>query len=191
MIGLIAQFIDICDKKKEQNYLKRELINSFMISLVKQESSNSNMLTATVIWSQLYYLKPDWLSAAIAKSIMTNIFTNICCNTQLSPKNDSHCYLYPLRTVVSQIEAARKIQTEKNSFNGSLSKRNAAITGISKSVEGCNTQLSSKEGTLLSSPKLEKQTLLKKRNGPNHSSMTDVNKRNQYGENILNSKKNL
>ena len=181
IIGMIAQFIDICDKKKVQNNLKQELIKSFMISLHQRESSTSNTLSDTVICSQLYCLKPDWLSAAIAGSIMNTIFKTTCRNTQSSP-NDLYCYLYPLRTVVSQMEEAKKILTVKKSFNESLSGGKDTLSAQSKVLESCDNISSSKKGESFSSEKLEIQALIKQPNGVNNSKKTNANNRNQYGK---------
>ena len=69
IISMLAQFIDIYDRHKEQNIFKQNLVDSFIVLLENFEKNNS-YLSHSRLWMQLYLLKPDWFSAAIARALI-------------------------------------------------------------------------------------------------------------------------
>ena len=132
IISMLAQFIDIYDRHKEQNILKQNLVDSFIVWLENFEKNNS-YLSHSRLWMQLYLLKPDWFSAAIARALINKTAKRILSGTVPSPLNESQYLLLGLRKSMEEMEniqdlIARSISSQHFSNKGDLeTKQNSAI----------------------------------------------------------------
>ena len=143
IISMLAQFIDIYDRHKEQNILKQNLVDSFIVWLENFEKNNS-YLSHSRLWMQLYLLKPDWFSAAIARALINKTAKRILSGTVPSPLNESQYLLLGLRKSMKEMEniqdlIAKSISSQHFSNKGGLeAKQNSTIR---KTVAESNTAL--------------------------------------------------
>ena len=182
ILSMIAQVADICDRNKEQNTLKHELVNSFAGPLVQQVSQSSKMLKTYAIWDQLYCLKPDWFSAAISGSIMNYFYMKTCPKVKIESKIDRNGTLFPLRLTATQFEEINKILFKKCITSASLNEGSCmASEGLKKDESSKNTYDSEIIHSRLPL-KFEQQALKRQRNNVLYKSELNVDKRNQYGK---------
>ena len=140
IISMVAQFIDIYDRHKEQNILKQNLVDSFIVWLENFEKNNS-YLSHSRLWMQLYLLKPDWFSAAIARALINKTAKRILSGTVPSPLNESQYLLLGLRKSMEEMEniqdlIARSISSQHFSNKGGL--ETTQNSTIKKSVAESN-----------------------------------------------------
>ena len=132
IISMLAQFIDIYDRHKEQSILKQNLVDSFIVLLENFEKNNS-YLSHSRLWMQLYLLKPDWFSAAIARALIKKTVMRILSGTVPSPLNEFQYLLLGLRKSIEEMEniqdlIAKSISSQHFSNKGGLeAKQNSTM----------------------------------------------------------------
>ena len=114
IISMLAQLVDLWDKNKEQNTFKQNLVDTFVLCLEDSEKNNARCLPQAVLWTQLYILKPDWFSAAIARSLLVKASRFVVSENRSTTMNDSKTLLLSLRKLTEQIDKIKESTAKMN-----------------------------------------------------------------------------